>query len=265
MNGISPLAGTSQPQFKLDTSFEDNFDFAAASKADVTSFTPPSTQSSTVNGFAAASPSAFDNTFLPSVQTTQEQTPPSSTFPAVSPLSDSQTSNKPPTLDDTFGSLSSRVSGVASSTDHGKVPAYNDAFGSLSSRVSAAPSADHGISFDDVFGGGNSTSLGDSLGLPAQTKPEAMRSDTDIQPTPFPPSSPPGSMSSRIPASLLSARSTSPPPRVTSPRPRPSTGSSSDGGVPPSKPPPAQRHSKLSVSLFLSTQPVTAWLIPFIR
>ncbi len=236
MNGITPAATTSQPQFKLDSYFEDNFDFAAAVNASPSA--PSFTQPSTVNGFAATSANTFNNAFLPSVEPAVEQKPPSNAFATVpsppnrqSSLNDSQTSNKPPTFDDAFGSLSSRVSTIASSTDPGKPPAFNDAFGSLSSRVSTVPSSgDHGISFDDVFGGGTAQTLGDTLGLPAQSSSEAKKQDTG---PPFPAAtSPPGSPSSRVPVSRSSVRSTSPPPRISSPRPRPSTGSSSDGRCP---------------------------------
>lgn len=259
MNGITPAANATQPQFKLDSAFDDNFDFAAA-KADEPPFIASPAQPSSVNGFAAATSSnAFDNAFLPSVQQTGEQKSPlniTNAFASPQPMPDnqaslnnSQTSNKTPTFDDAFGSLSSRTSAVTTSTGQAKTPTFNDAFGSLSSRVSSVPSStDHGISFDDVFGGGSGPALGDTLGVSAQAATETKKQDTAPQTAPFP-SSPPGSPSSRIAASRSSVRSTSPPPRVSSPRPpRPSTGSSSDGGIPASKPPPT-RHSKLSVSL----------------
>ncbi len=107
---------------------------------------PSFTQPSTVNGFAATSANTFNNAFLPSVEPAVEQKPPSNAFATVpsppnrqSSLNDSQTSNKPPTFDDAFGSLSSRVSTIASSTDPGKPPAFNDAFGSLSSGFQRSP------------------------------------------------------------------------------------------------------------------------------
>lgn len=151
-------------------------------------------------------------------------------------------------------SLNPIQNGTAPQPASNKPLSFEDAFGSVSSRLSAAPlGGDHGITFEEAFGG-KGLSFGEAGSVPAAaSNGQAVGEKQPFSNSaPFPVQSPPGSptvpaTTPASPSTVRSMRSTSPPPRVSSPKPRVSTGSSNEGG--PSAKPPPQRHSKLSVRI----------------
>lgn len=214
---MSTPASSTAPQFKLDSAFDDDFDFMAAKAAEPAATFPVNT---------ATQPIANGSTETPKVA---------------------------PDFTQAF-SLSPVQNGTTPQPASNKPLSFEDAFGSVSSRLSVAPSGgDHGISFEEAFGG-KSLSFGEAGSLP--TAPSNGQTAGEKPPfpnsAPFPVQSPPGSPTAPTttpasPSTVRSMRSTSPPPRVSSPKPRVSTGSSNEGG--PSVKPPPQRHSKLSVRI----------------
>lgn len=227
----------SEPQF---SGFDDNFDFAEAkavaatsgtsSQAPVpTSFPEPQPQLSTLGLGANTTESPFvpkdiTNSITPSKADANSNSPfPVVSFPQPSPVA------APPTPTQN-----------------------NNPFSSLTTERKV-DAGDHGITFGEVFGGNGNASTALSLGGNIQSK------ETD-PPKPLNVTSPPGSPPG---PSIVSANSSSSPPplpptlppRSGSPKPRPSTGSSSDGhGLNKGHPP--QKHSKLSVSKGTLTHPM---------
>ncbi|KAI5124051.1 hypothetical protein M0805_003880 [Coniferiporia weirii] len=215
----SPSISSAAPHFKLDSGFDDNFDFSAAK----TELGP--------------SPSLF---------------PPlsSSSAPAVN---GSQDFTKAPF--DINSPFAPAVQGKAQ--ENGNAFSFDDAFGSVApSHISPQPPAgDHGISFEDAFDGGanNALAFDGAFGIPAAAPSGPVEPKTsDTKAAPFPSQSPSRSPSlgatPASPSTTRSFRSTSPPPRTSSPKPRISTGSSGEGATSNKSPPPA-RHSKLSIRL----------------
>ncbi|EJD02096.1 uncharacterized protein FOMMEDRAFT_124323 [Fomitiporia mediterranea MF3/22] len=211
MGKISAPSSSTAPQFKLDSAFDDNFDFTAA-KAELDPSASSFPSAPVVNG--------------------------SSQGPVKTPSMD---------LGSAFVPASSAQDTVAKAQEESK-PAFSfdDAFGSVGpSQVASQPSAgDHGISFEDTFGGGSDKALALDFNAPQAASPTVMTEPRQAEPetTPFPVQSPPTSpKAAPTQASPSTVRSATPPPRR-------STGSSTEG--PPSvKPPPQHRHSKLSIRL----------------
>ena len=232
----SSASGTSDPNFTFDNSFDDNFDFGAASG---TAF-PPAPSS---NGSAAPAP------FL-AVAPAPAPAPKNDGFDSVFAP---QVSAQPPSLTSLPQAAPAQIAPSLS---------FDDAFGSASFATQSQPSQPsasseaHGISFDDAFGGvgpSQALALDNNFGTAssrASFVPPQTQSPTGA--TPFPTASPPRDSSSSYNASRMSAsppvRATSPPPRVSSPKLRPSTASSSKDGHEKKEP---VRHSKLSVCAFL--------------
>ena len=219
---ISASNSTSAPQFKLDSAFDDDFDFTAAKAAEPAATFPPVASTS-------AQPIANGSTETPKAAAAPEFT---------------QTFNMSPVQN---GSIATQT------TTNTKPLSFDDAFGSVSSRLSSVPSAgDHGISFEEAFGGKSLSfaELGNGATAPSNGQPAGDK-EAASSVTPFPVQSPPTSpglpaTTPASPSTVRSVRTSSPPPRVSSPKPRVSTGSSNESG--PSTKSPPQRHSKLSVS-----------------
>ncbi|THH05573.1 hypothetical protein EW145_g4694 [Phellinidium pouzarii] len=213
----SPSTSSTAPQFKLDSAFDDNFDFSAA-KAEgepySSSFPPaPSSIIPAANGtFNPAKASLdFGSPFTPATQTNTQEN------------------------DNSFS--------------------FEDAFSSVSSsHLSSLPSVgDHGISFEDAFNGealaldgahGASTAAANTTAAPKQ-----MESRTGPFPVQSPTRSPSLGAMPASPSTIRSVRSVSPPPRFSSPKPRVSTGSSNEGTTTFNKSPPPARRSGLSIRL----------------
>jgi epidermal growth factor receptor substrate 15 len=228
-NGVtSPL-----PNISFESAFEDNFDFASASTA-APSFPPPP---SAANGNAASSP-ALKPTGFEGIYGTPVKN-------GALPQSSVDTT-KPFLFEDTFSTGS-----IAP-----KAPTLPNQKSSLSTAAA--------ISFDDAFGGVDSSQalrLDNTFGSASSRASAATSASRQGQPAgilkPFPaaqispPLSPQGGPSSPRMSSIRGAtpppRSTSPPARLGSPAPRPSTSSSGKDGHEKLKEPPT-RHSRLSVS-----------------
>lgn len=229
-------------QFSFDSAFDDNFDFAAASAATnggtsttipppglSSSFPPPPAVAHTSAPFAAPAvqpvPSqngAFDSVFM---------TQPTSNGAPLSPVPANSTQVAPqqeakPSFDDVFGS----------STE------------SHASNFQSGPSdVSHSISFDDAFGGADTSqalALGQSTGSTKHQPPAGSPSRPAASAAaPFPGSTPSSPGHATDQSHMTARRSISPPLRQTSPpprhsSPRPRTGSSDK----------AASKSKLSVS-----------------
>jgi len=138
---------------------------------------------------------------------------------------------------------------------------FNDAFGSVSSRSGTA-AGDHGIVFEDTFGGSKPLSFNDAFGdvvqpaaasqaispaqvssPPKQTSPN----QSEIRAAAPPAASPPRSPGGPVPASPSTVRSVSPTHRVASPKPRVSTGSSNEGASAPAKTGSTSGRSRMSL------------------
>ncbi|KAG7452893.1 uncharacterized protein BT62DRAFT_879116 [Guyanagaster necrorhizus] len=205
--GKLPSTGPSPTQFSFDSAFDDNFDFGASREPKF----PPAPK--TVNG-SATSP-----------------------LPA-------------PTKDDGFDSLFATSTVVTANGNHTSAPAPDRVptptpVATLATTSSAATVEPSGPSFDDVFSGFNP-----SPPLNLDTTLTATPAKISESPKPLPTStSPPGSLSSLQGGPPVSPplRERTPPPRISSPKPRPSTSSSSKEGH--ELKPPTTRHSKLSIRL----------------
>lgn len=231
----SNVVGESAPGISFDSAFEDNFDFASASTS-APSFPPP-----------------------PSVANGNGNTTSSPTL-------------KPTGFEGIYGAPANNGALSLPSVDAPKQLSFEDAFSAeplapkptspaLPVRnASAGPSA--AISFDAAFGGVDSSQalkLDSTFGSVSSKASAATSSTRQGQPSsilkPFPaaqspPLSPQGGPSSPRISSIRTStpppRSVSPPARIGSPGPRPSTSSSKDGHEKLKEPP--TRHSRLSVS-----------------
>ncbi|KAI0933818.1 hypothetical protein AcV5_005864 [Taiwanofungus camphoratus] len=227
----SPSNGLSSQfsQFTFDSAFDDNFDFAAASAA---SNSPPVSNGvphTVTTSVAAASPKDdFDSIFM-----TQPGSSAAVTVPAPVPSAPSGSFEQPP-------------------LQQAKPFSFDDAFGSgtsenhLSSSQSGPRNGVHGISFDDAFGGHASDTLALDSSFISVSRPSAGVTPAQTKGVaPFPPLSPTRSESPQLTArrSTSPARQIFPPPRHSSPKPRPSTSSSDKEKAP------TTRHSKLSIRL----------------
>lgn len=228
--------GSLAPDFSFDSAFEDNFDFPTASTMTPSFPAPPSA----VNGTAVATspfagkPSGFDSAF--GVSATENKSP--STAPKQAP--------QPFSFEDAFSN------NLASPKP---TPSANTL---IDRKPSASPSA---ISFDDAFGGDAAQALKFDTAFGSPSKASATTSPNrqgSLGLSPFgaqsPPMSPQGPESPRISSIRSSSpppRAMSPPARLGSPGPRPSTSSSSKDGHDKAKEPPT-RHSRLSVSISCS-------------
>ena len=237
--GKSPSSGPSQTvsTFSFDSAFEDNFDFSTSSGA-ATEF-PPTTSA---DALPANGGTATKQNVAPTVNSTQDifalpvnggPPPALKAAPAQAPVS----------FDDAFssGPWSGQPSAPQPPKTVGNQPglasiSFEEAFGGLDTSQA--------LKLDDTFSS-RATNVATNQASPPQ-------SDAGKQfPAVSPPTSPRGPASPRVTSSIRSSsphlRTTSPPPRVGSPKSqRPSTSSSKE--VVHEKPPPPPRHSKLSVS-----------------
>ncbi|KAA1474815.1 hypothetical protein DENSPDRAFT_841458 [Dentipellis sp. KUC8613] len=224
---IPGSAAAADASFTFDSAFEDNFDFAAAG----TSFPPApvATNGATASPLPAAAPKndGFDSLFTPAAANN--------------------------------GTVSPTATAPPSSTAESKPFSFDDAFGNGPAAAPSQSTASEalGISFGDTFGGESASkalALDSAFGSTSSRGSSAPQSRSPTGPTPFPSSSPQQPTSPRG-ASRVSAspppRETTPPPRVSSPKLRPSTGSSRDSHekMPHEKLRDQPRHSKLSIRL----------------
>lgn len=234
----STSGGPSQfSDFSFDTTFDDNFDFAAASAA--------TGQPAVSNGNGDLAPAvapvstgnAFDSVFL---SQPESAFPPVGASPAPAPVASTASPFGQPAAQET------------------RPFSFDEAFGAGSSstqlqtnETSSNGSATNAILFDDAFGG-QPLSLDNSFAsATTQTSnaPSQAKGPTPFPMTTSPPQSPTSTSSPRVdPRRSISpgpTRHMSPPPRHSSPKPhgRPSTAGSEKEKAP------TTRHSKLSVSI----------------
>ncbi|KII88893.1 hypothetical protein PLICRDRAFT_40530 [Plicaturopsis crispa FD-325 SS-3] len=244
--GMIPQKGdtTAPADFSFDSAFDDNFDFASAQ----TAFTPA--PASNPSSAFPPPPNGASSAFPP---------PPTSNGKVDSPL----TSAKNDGFDSIFGNGDSKPAPPPAASE--QPISFDDAFASSSSAVPApsatSPPQDHGISFDDAFGGfgagaSDALKLDGNFGSVSSKASGAPESAEAMKPFPVP-SSPTSQRNGNGPASprfdsIRSAspipREMSPPPRVSSPKGRPSTASSGKESHDKGKEPP-HRSSKLSIRL----------------
>ena len=222
---MSKIPGAGEPSsvasFSFDSAFEDNFDFASASNS-VPAF-PPAPSTVNGNGMMPSAPLSTDSAFGGTTNGT--------------PMLPSSSQAKALSFDDAFASGSSNTT----STGHQVPPAaksptdfsFDDAFGGVN--------ASQALKLDSRFG---STSSKTSAATSATGQGQSTNAFVPSPDPQTPPISPKGGPSS---PRISSIRSSTPPPRLASPGPRPSIGSSKDGHEKPAKEP-ATRASRLSVS-----------------
>ncbi|KAF7983076.1 hypothetical protein HWV62_23989 [Athelia sp. TMB] len=223
--------GTHAPDFSFDTAFEDNFDFATATTA-APSFPPPP---SAPNGSALGASSPF--------------------------------AGKPTGFGDAFSSVASGKAPAPAPAAPSRSFSFEDAFASTpapstdAAATGKSPDPSAGISFDDAFGGvesGEALKLDgafNSISSKASAAPSpsrqgsASRAVSSLQSPPLSPQGPESPRISSIRSSSPPPRALSPPNRLGSPGPRPSTSSSSKDGHEKLKPDVPTRHSRLSIRL----------------
>ncbi|TDL27224.1 hypothetical protein BD410DRAFT_739994 [Rickenella mellea] len=242
MGKVPSSASGDTPNFKFDSAFDDNFDFAAAGAGTTAFPPPPSKQTSSVpvssppfpvNGTKAASSPKADDGGFDSIFGAQDKVVSQPSVPTSSFLATSAAENKTLSFDDAFASTGPSVPSEAKTTDSGI--SFDDAFG-------GGDSLSKTLAFDSAFKPATAPTVG-AASSPSATAPSSPAVTFENASGPASPTSPSVGKRSTSPA----PRHHSPPPRTSSPRPRPSTGSSKDSSH--EKPVSTARHSKLSIRL----------------
>ncbi|KAH6918767.1 UBA/TS-N domain-containing protein [Coprinopsis sp. MPI-PUGE-AT-0042] len=246
---FSPAKDTPNPQEgqtngKVVTASPEGFPTAAPAVAGVDAFDEALGLGSSAAKGAPAPTFSFDNAFDDNFDFNAAK----SDFPPVA-SSLPQQAAAPVQFDDIFGAPAPALNGQAAASAPVGQPEAPKVPELLKEQSTGA------MSFDEAFGG--TPAVSNAPPAPVVT---AGTETTGVPPpatsnNPFPVSSPPtspkqaASASKPRPASPLAARTSSPPPRIASPKPRLSSSSSSKD-APPEKPaPPPARHSKLSLRL----------------